>query len=142
VQNRGIGATVITPPHPAEPEGAPLPAHFALPDPSDLPALQKALEEHDPERRLLPLGLHRMIIDADAVPGLADVVAAELDRAGHGTDGPVVVLSDATPITRDGEDLKAQVCDVLAARFSVRPVVLRGSHATLHVDDEAMDAAA
>src|SRR5205085_5043437 len=89
VQNRGIGATVITPPHPAEPEGAPLPAHFALPDPSDLPALHKALEEHDPERRLLPLGLHRMIIDADAVPELADVVAAELDRAGHGTDGTV-----------------------------------------------------
>src|SRR4051794_41845338 len=86
-QTGGMGARVITPPHPAEPEAAPLPAHFTLPDPSDLPALQKALEEHDPERRLLPLGLHRMIIDADAVPGLADVVAAELDRAGRGGGG-------------------------------------------------------
>lgn len=124
-----------------------MPAHSTLPDPSDLPALQKALEEHDPERRLLPLGLHRMIIDANAVPGLADVVAGELDRAGRGGDdgtgdGPVVVLTDATPITRDGDDLKAQVCDLLAARFTVRQVVLRGHHATLHVDDEAMDAAA
>lgn len=117
-----------------------MPDLATLPDPSDLPALQKALDAADPERRLLPLGLHRMVIDADAVPMLGDVVAGELDRAGR-AGGDVVVLTDDTPITRDGEDLTAQVCDLLAGRFSVRPVVLRGSHATLHVDDEAMDAA-
>ena len=110
-----------------------------LPDPSDLPALQKALDAHDPQRRLLPLGLHRMVIDAEAVPALADVVAGEL--AGRPTDGPVVVLTDPEPIARAGADLKALVHDLLATRFTVSTVVLRGPHATLHVDDEAMDAA-
>lgn len=112
-----------------------------LPDPSDLPALRAALDAEDPRRRLLPLGLHRMIIDADAVTTVADVVAGELERAGRGADGPVVVLTDTTPFTRDGEDLVAQVCDLLATRFAVVPVVLRSPHANLHVDDEAMDAA-
>ena len=139
MQNPDIGATVAAEPY--APEGAsPLSVLSTLPDPSDLPALQKALDAADPERRLLPLGLHRMIIDADAVPMLAEVVAGELDRAGR-EGGDVVVLTDDTPITRDGEDLTAQVRDLLGERFSVRPVVLRGSHATLHVDDEAMDAA-
>jgi glycerol-1-phosphate dehydrogenase [NAD(P)+] len=77
---------------------------------------------------------------------LADVVAGELDRAGRAkdgaADGPVVLLTDAVPIMRGGEDLKALVHDLLAARFPVETVVLSGAHATLHVDDEAMDAAA
>ncbi len=112
-----------------------------LPDPTDLPALRRALDAEDPQRRLLPLHLRRMVVAADAVAGLPDVVAEELDRAGGPGDGPVVVLTDATPITRDGADLKAVVRDLLAARFTVRESVLRGPHATLHVDDDALDAA-
>jgi glycerol-1-phosphate dehydrogenase [NAD(P)+] len=55
------------------------------------------------------------------------------------------VLVDATPIQRAGADVKALVVDRLTARFGgeheVRTTVLRGHHSTLHVDDEAMDAA-
>jgi glycerol-1-phosphate dehydrogenase [NAD(P)+] len=112
-----------------------------LPDPADLPALRAALAAEDPEGRLHPVGLHRVVVDADAVHELADVVADELERAGRPADGPVVVLGDATTIERDGDDLKALVGELLGTRFAVRPVVLRGAHATLHVDDEAMDAA-
>jgi glycerol-1-phosphate dehydrogenase [NAD(P)+] len=113
----------------------------ALPDPTDLAALRRALDAEDPGRRLRPMDLHRLVVAADAVPGLADVVAGELDRAGRAGGGPVVVLTDATPITRDGADLKALVRDVLGARFPVRESVLRGRHATLHVDDDALAAA-
>ncbi len=113
----------------------------ALPDPTDLPALRTALAAEDPEERLHPVGLHRVVVDANAVHELADVVADELGRAGRPADGPVVVLGDATTIERDGDDLKALVHELLGKRFAVRPVVLRGAHATLHVDDEAMDAA-
>ena len=56
VQNPDIGATVAAEPY--APEGAsPLSVLSTLPIPSDLPALQKALDAADPERRLLPLGL-------------------------------------------------------------------------------------
>lgn len=116
-------------------------AFSTLPDPSDLPALRTALDAQDPDHRLLPLGLHRMVIDAHAVRTLPDVVAGELERAGRAVDGPVLVLTDATSISRDGDDLKGSVRDLLATRFPVRSVVLRSAHPTLHVDDEAMDAA-
>ena len=56
-----------------------------------------------------------------------------------------MVLVDATPIERAGADLKALVADRLTARFGdereVRTTVLHGHHSTLHVDDDAMDAA-
>ena len=112
-----------------------------LSDPTDLTALRTALDAEDPERRLVPLGLGQVVIGADAVDTVVDTVAAELRRAGRPTTGPVVMLVDATPIARAAADLKALVEDMLAARFEVRRVVLRGPHPTLHADDEALDAA-
>ena len=110
-------------------------------DPTDLTALRAALTAQDPQGRLAPLGLRRIVIDTDALAAVADTVADEIARAGHGANGPVVVLCDATPIERAGADLKAAVRERLAARFPVHAAVLRGPHPTLHVDDEALDAA-
>lgn len=113
-----------------------------LPDPADLPALRTALEAADPDGRLVPVGLRRIVVAADALGTLVDTVAEEQAHAGGGdATGTVVVLVDATPITRDGDDLKKRVHDALAVRFPVRTTVLRGPHPTLHVDDETMDAA-
>ena len=110
-----------------------------LSDPTDLPALREALATNDPEGRLLPLDLQRIAIAPDALDQLVDTVAEQLERSGRA--GTVVVLVDPTPIARADDDLKALVQDRLAARFPVRTTVLRGAHSTLHVDDEAMDAA-
>ena len=112
-----------------------------LPDPTDLAALRRALDAADPDGRLLPLGLHRVVVASDAVRTLPDVVAEELARSGRAPDAPVVVLTDTTAIRRDGHDLTALVLDLLGTRFAVQEAVLRGPHPTLHVDDEAMDAA-
>ena len=112
-----------------------------VPDPTDLPALRRALASDDPQGELVPLELDRIVIAADALNSLADVVAQEQARAGRSGTGTVVVLMAPTPISRAGADLKALVQDTLAARFPVHATVLRGSHSTLHVDDEALDAA-
>jgi glycerol-1-phosphate dehydrogenase [NAD(P)+] len=112
-----------------------------LSDPTDLAALRVALGAADPQGRLVPLGLGRVVISPDAVDTVVDTVAAELTRTGRPAVGPVVMLVDATPIARAGLDLKAEVESLLGARFDVRRAVLRGPHSTLHVDDEALDAA-
>jgi glycerol-1-phosphate dehydrogenase [NAD(P)+] len=117
----------------------------ALPDPTVLPALREALAIEDPGRRLVPLDLHRIVIGPDAVDSVADAVAEQLGRTGRTDPGPVVVLVDATLIERAGVDLKAFVEEQLTVRFGtereVRQAVLRGHHPTLHVDDDALDAA-
>ena len=117
----------------------------ALSDPTDLPALRTALASADPQGRLVPLDLHRIVIGPDALETMTDVVAEQLGRSGRSDPGPIVVLVDATPIERAEVDLKALVEDRLADRFgaerAVRRVVLRGHHPTLHVDDDALDTA-
>lgn len=122
----------------------------ALPDPTDLPAVREALAAADPQARLVPLDLRRIVLGRDAVDTVPDAVAEEIGRAAQAgrvdRAAPVVVLGDATPIARSGADLKALVADRLTARFGpqrpVRRAVLRGHHPTLHVDDDALDAAA
>jgi glycerol-1-phosphate dehydrogenase [NAD(P)+] len=116
----------------------------ALPDPTDLPALRDALAAEDPEGLLVPLDLQRIVIGPDAVGAVAGAVAERL--AGRPDAAAIVLLADATTILRAGRDLKALVGEQLADRFAgereVRRVVLRGHHPTLHVDDEALAAAA
>jgi len=116
-----------------------------LSDPTDLPALRAALAAEDPGGRLVPLGLDRVTVGADVVGTVADAVVEQLARTGRPGTGPIVVLVDATPILRAGADLKALVEAQLTARLAgertVRRVVLRGHHPTLHVDDDALNAA-
>ena len=89
-------------------------------DSTDLPALRAALRADDPQGRLEPLELDRIVIDGDVIAGLADTVAREQARAGR--KGGVVVLVDATPIDRAGDDLKALVheCSRPASRCGRR----------------------
>ena len=125
----------------------PLSPLAALPDPTDLPALRAALAAEDPQRRLVPLDLHRIALGPEVVGTVADAVTEQrVERAGQVDRArPIVLLVDATPIGRAGADLKALVEDQLVARFGterpVRRVVLRGQHPTLHVDDDTLDSA-
>jgi glycerol-1-phosphate dehydrogenase [NAD(P)+] len=121
------------------------PSRFAaVSDPTDLPALRDALAVADPQQRLVPLDLHRVVLGPDAVDAVAGAVAEQIER--RPAAGPVVVLVDATPIERAGEDVKALVEGQLAERFAgerpVRRAVLHSHHTTLHVDDDALAAAA
>jgi len=131
--------------------GSSLPAHLS--DPTDVPALRAAFTATDTHSRLHPVHLDAIVVGPEAADAVPDAVATQLGRAaeaGRMTDGPIVLLVDATPIERAGADLKALVAERLTARFGgereVRTTVLRsrhssGHHDTLHVDDEAVDAA-
>src|SRR6516164_1777870 len=77
-------------------------------DVTDVAALQRAMDEDDPERALAPIGLSRIDIGPAAIAALPEVVA------GLARGGPVTVLMDATPMRRNGDDLKALVGAMLA----------------------------
>lgn len=118
-------------------------------DSTDVSALRAAFTDTDPDGRLLPVHLDAIVVGPDAVDAVPDAVATQLERAaaaGRSNDGPVVVLVDPVRIERDGADFKVLVADRLTARFGddrpVRTAVLSTDHSTLHVDDDAMDAAA
>src|ERR1700751_2978003 len=77
-------------------------------DVTDVAALQRVIDEDDPERSLAPIGLSRIDMGPAAIAGLPGIVA------GFARGGPVVVLMDATPMRRNGDDLKALVGAMLA----------------------------
>ncbi|HYM66019.1 MAG TPA: hypothetical protein VEW68_01885, partial [Patescibacteria group bacterium] len=87
-------------------------------DPTDVAALQRAVDASDPERRLQRIGMSRIEIGRDALDALPDAVSR---IAGA---GQVVVLMDHTPMLRAGEDLKQSVVDRLSRRFDVRTCAL------------------
>lgn len=89
----------------------------------------------DPGRRR-PIGLDRVHVGHDAL----DRLPAEVD--GVAGPGPVVVLTDATPMTRAGDDLKARVISMLGdGGHTVHHVVLGPPDGALHADPDALDAA-
>ena len=102
-------------------------------DPTDLDDLREALELADPEGRLAPIGMSRVEIGREAL-GLLPEVVSEL--AG-GTR--VVLVMDATPMRRGGEDLKAEAERLLAGRFDLGLAVIGESRAALHADEEAIE---
>jgi glycerol-1-phosphate dehydrogenase [NAD(P)+] len=71
-------------------------------------------------------------IGSNAIAGLAD----EVGRVRK--PGPVVVIVDATPMTRVGDDLKAMAAAALSARFPTRVATIRERGAELHADDDAL----
>lgn len=84
--------------------------------------------------RIRPIGLRTLVQGAavlDALPGLVRQVARP---------GPVLILADAQPISRQGTDVKARVAQLLAS-FDARPVVLGRVGEELHADLATVDAA-
>jgi glycerol-1-phosphate dehydrogenase [NAD(P)+] len=75
------------------------------------------------------------VVQGEDVLGLLPDLVAELAKP-----GPVLVLADAVPMTRDGLDLKAHVVSLLAGS-GARPVTLGAPGEELHADMAAIDAA-
>ena len=80
--------------------------------------------------------MRRIEIAAAALGRLPEVVS-EFGRGGN--EAPrVVLVTDATPMRRGGEDLKLGVEELLAGRFEVSRVVLGEGRGQLHADERAL----
>jgi glycerol-1-phosphate dehydrogenase [NAD(P)+] len=104
----------------------------ALPDPTDLDGLRHLLAGAVEGVVRRPIGLRSIRIGPDAIDDLADAVEAVKQP------GPVVVIVDETPMTRDGADLKAIVAETLRGRFDTQVAVIRAHTVDLHADEDAL----
>src|SRR5918911_665174 len=101
-------------------------------DPTDLEALREALAASDPDRSLAPIGMSRIEIGSEALNLLPEAVS-ELTRGAR-----VVLVADATPMFRNGEDLKEQATQLLDESFELERSVIGVDRDELHADDEAV----
>lgn len=113
-------------------------SELAWADPTDLWGLRDALRRADPEGRLSPIGMSRVEI-GDRTFDLLPEIVSELIDGDHETPR-IVLVTDSTPMRRDGEDLKAGVERLLSGsgRFEVRRAVIGGGRPALHADEEAL----
>jgi glycerol-1-phosphate dehydrogenase [NAD(P)+] len=107
------------------------------PDPTDLASIRRRLATASRTRHAI--GLERIEIGRDAL----DTLPAAVRDALAGTTGDIVVLTDATPMTRVGRDLKADGVASLRDAFDadgtiVRHHVLGRDRPELHADERAM----
>ena len=72
-------------------------------DPTDLEGLRQALRLSDPEGRLAPVGMGRIEIGPEALYSLPGAVSGLVRKDGGALR--VVLVVDATPMRRGGEDL-------------------------------------
>ena len=101
-------------------------------DPTDLDALREALAAVDPEGRLHPIEMKRIEIGPSALDLLPEIVS-ELARSER-----VVLVADATPILRDGEDLKERIARILGEGFELERAAIGAGDEELHADEEAL----
>src|ERR687889_423421 len=101
-------------------------------DPTNLEALRKALASSDPDGKLAPVGMSRIEIGPEALYSLTEVVAG-LTQGRH-----VVLVADATPMFRNGEDLKERVARTLSESFELERAVIGTDRNELHADEEAV----
>ena len=102
--------------------------------------VQAMLAAEDPDGRLLRCGLADLVIGPGVLARVVDAVAS-LVPAGARTPAHVVLLVDATPIHRQGADMKATVEQDLMSRFDVHRLILSDGHPELHVTDTVVQAA-
>jgi glycerol-1-phosphate dehydrogenase [NAD(P)+] len=107
------------------------------PDPTDLGAIRRRLATAPRARHTI--GLERIEIGPEALDTLPAAVRDVLD----GTVGDIVVLTDATPMTRAGRDLKAEGVARLRDAFDadgtvIRHHVLGRDRTELHADERAL----
>ena len=68
-------------------------------DPTNVEGIRSALQDADPQNRLAPISLRRVLIGPDVLPALPGLVA-DIAR------GPrVVLVMDRTPMRRGARDL-------------------------------------
>lgn len=82
-------------------------------DPTGLDSLREALAASDPDGKLNPIGMSRIEIGPEALDVLTETVS-ELTRSER-----VVLVADATPMHRGGENLREQVADTLGESFEL-----------------------
>lgn len=111
----------------------------SLTDPTDLDGLRMALKPLDPEGRLKPLGLKRVVISETAH---LDAAGAVKDALAGCRGTAVVILTDKTPILRAGERLSALIANQLSDGFSARIACLDDGHDKLHADESVLAMAA
>lgn len=111
---------------------APATARLRDADPTDLDGLRAALVAADPRGTLAPIGMRHVRIaegTLEDLPALVDDVRRP---------GPTVIIQDATPMRRDGDDLKRLVAQLLAGRGPVEVATLGVAEEPLHADDAAL----
>jgi glycerol-1-phosphate dehydrogenase [NAD(P)+] len=101
-------------------------------DPTNLEALRKALAASDPYGKLAPIGMSRIEIGPEALDSLIEVVSG-LTQGRH-----VVLVADATPMFRTGEDLKERVARTLSESCELERAVIGTDRNELHADEEAV----
>lgn len=106
----------------------------------DFAAVLSFLEAAGSASGFAPCGLQRVLLGVDVLGGVADEVAALLDRTADRGTAPaaVTLLVDDTPIWREGVDVKAEVARLLRARFRLHTEVLTDPHPPLHVDERSL----
>jgi glycerol-1-phosphate dehydrogenase [NAD(P)+] len=102
-------------------------------DPTDLEALREALAASDPDGKLAPIGMSRIEIGPHALEHLPEVVS-DLARGRR-----VVLVADATPMSRNGEDPKELAAQLLEKDFELgRSVIGARREGELHADEKAL----
>ena len=110
-----------------------------LADPTDLDGLREVLRDSDPEGRLAPLGMKRIEIGPEVLDLLLECVHDLVGDGGARGETRIVLVTDATPIRRAGEDLKKRVERLLSSRYEgIELAVIGAHHAQLHADEEAL----
>lgn len=113
-----------------------------LTDPTNLDALRRALGRLDPDSRLAPLGIGRIEISETAHLHVAQALGEALAAAGKPARSKVVILTDKTPIAREGQRLSALVEAQLASSHQLRIACLDDGHDKLHADETVLAMAA
>jgi glycerol-1-phosphate dehydrogenase [NAD(P)+] len=113
-----------------------------LTDLTDLAGLRRELKSLDPDSRLAPLDMLRVVISEDAHLKVKAAVAEALEEAGKSRSAQIVVLADTTPIKRGADSLRQLVGQQLEGSFAVRIETLDDGHDKLHADDTVLDMAA
>lgn len=108
-------------------------AEFSDLDPANLDQVRAVLSAADPEGRLAPLGLRRIVIGPDTLFTLPAVVA-ETTRTPR-----VVAVMDRTPMRRGDRDLKPDVIRPLKERFDLRVAVIGADRPEIHGDERDLD---
>ncbi|MCB1378123.1 MAG: iron-containing alcohol dehydrogenase [Alphaproteobacteria bacterium] len=113
-----------------------------LTDPTDLEGLRRELSQLDPDGRLAPLDMQRVVIAEDAHLRVRESVAEAVSAVDKTGRPSIVILTDKTPIERAGQRLSLIIQEQLKDDFAVRLETLDDGHEKLHADETVIDMAA